>query len=264
MDPAPSSCRTRLNHLVRCKIRRKIVSFENASTVLLLRVRTCWCTRCNLCQLHTLLTSITRVFRPTAARYPGRFDKLFYLSLKCECLRLARSWLVQHRHRRFSTVECCSKNRRGVYAGKPNVRPLYSLMCTAHKNAHCLPRYVQRSRCPGIKTRLVRTRVARWHIFRPKIPIWVNFGGSCNRRCWCIYGHWVYSTAISSNLRPWGIFHGYFVYFSSFGRLYHEKSGNPGADVSMRGPCTIRTRLAAVFIACAIFFFAGKKKGPVL
>jgi hypothetical protein len=29
-------------------------------------------------------------------------------------------------------------------------------------------------------------RVARWHIFKPKALIWVNFGGSCNGRCWYI------------------------------------------------------------------------------
>jgi hypothetical protein len=27
------------------------------------------------------------------------------------------------------------------------------------------------------------SRVARWHNFKPNIPIWVNFGGSCNGRC---------------------------------------------------------------------------------
>jgi hypothetical protein len=25
---------------------------------------------------------------------------------------------------------------------------------------------------------------ARWYVFKPKIPIWVNFGGPCNGRCW--------------------------------------------------------------------------------
>jgi hypothetical protein len=25
-------------------------------------------------------------------------------------------------------------------------------------------------------------RVARWFVFKPKIQIWVNFGGSCNGR----------------------------------------------------------------------------------
>jgi hypothetical protein len=32
--------------------------------------------------------------------------------------------------------------------------------------------------------KLVRTsaRVARWHIFKPKIPIWVNFGVSRNEK----------------------------------------------------------------------------------
>jgi hypothetical protein len=28
-----------------------------------------------------------------------------------------------------------------------------------------------------------RSRVARWYIFKPKIPIWVNFEVSCNGRC---------------------------------------------------------------------------------
>jgi hypothetical protein len=26
-------------------------------------------------------------------------------------------------------------------------------------------------------------RVARWYIFKPKIPVWVNLGVSCNERC---------------------------------------------------------------------------------
>jgi hypothetical protein len=50
---------------------------------------------------------------------------------------------------------------------------------------------------------LVFTRAARWYIFKPKNPIWVNFGGSCNGRCWSIlwtfgkfYGHLVNFTSI--------------------------------------------------------------------
>jgi hypothetical protein len=31
-------------------------------------------------------------------------------------------------------------------------------------------------------TDTVRVRVARWFVFRPKIQIWVNFGGPCNGR----------------------------------------------------------------------------------
>jgi hypothetical protein len=27
-------------------------------------------------------------------------------------------------------------------------------------------------------------RVARWFVLKPKIQIWVYFGGSCNGRCW--------------------------------------------------------------------------------
>jgi hypothetical protein len=49
----------------------------------------------------------------------------------------------------------------------------------------------------------VGCRVARWFVFKPKIPIWVNFGGSCNEKSWYIlwpfglfYGHWKYLMAI--------------------------------------------------------------------
>jgi hypothetical protein len=29
-------------------------------------------------------------------------------------------------------------------------------------------------------------RVARWLVFKPKIPIWVNFGRPRNGKCWYI------------------------------------------------------------------------------
>jgi hypothetical protein len=71
-------------------------------------------------------------------------------------------------------------------------------------------------------------RVARWHIFEPKIHFWVNFEclaiediGLCI--LWQIglfYDHLVF-------LRPLGIFYGYLVYFPLFGMFYQDKSGNP-------------------------------------
>jgi hypothetical protein len=57
-------------------------------------------------------------------------------------------------------------------------------------------------------------RVARWwFVFKPKIPIWVNFGGSCSGRRWYIlwplvyifYGHLVYFVAIWYSLLLFGI-----------------------------------------------------------
>jgi hypothetical protein len=70
------------------------------------------------------------------------------------------------------------------------------------------------------------SRVARWFIFKPKIPLWVKFGGPWNGKCCSI-------------LLPLGIFFGHLVLFLavwyslwSFGIflvcLDHEKSGNPG------------------------------------
>jgi hypothetical protein len=32
-----------------------------------------------------------------------------------------------------------------------------------------------------LKNGLFHNRVARWDIFKPKIAMWLNFGGSCNR-----------------------------------------------------------------------------------
>jgi hypothetical protein len=61
------------------------------------------------------------------------------------------------------------------------------------------------------------SRVARWFVFKPKIQIWVKFGGSCTGRCWFI-------------LWTLGIVRGNLVYFSRFGILYEEKSGNPAGD----------------------------------
>jgi hypothetical protein len=55
-------------------------------------------------------------------------------------------------------------------------------------------------------------RVARWYIFKRKIPIWVNFGGSCNGTSWCI-------------LWPFGPLYNYLVYFRviwyTFGSFWH-------------------------------------------
>jgi hypothetical protein len=75
-----------------------------------------------------------------------------------------------------------------------------------------------------------RTRVARWYIFKPKIPIWVNFGVPWNGKGW--YMLW-----------PFGIYLGHLVYFWSFGslvanlfifhrfgKLCQEKSGNPASN----------------------------------
>jgi hypothetical protein len=57
-----------------------------------------------------------------------------------------------------------------------------------------------------------------------KIHVWVNFGGSCNGRCWYIgllYIHLVYFVAI------WYIFWFFGMFPPRFGKLYKEKSGNP-------------------------------------
>jgi hypothetical protein len=65
-----------------------------------------------------------------------------------------------------------------------------------------------------------------------KIPIWVNFGGSCNGTSWYIV--WplslFYNYLISLMVIwciSWSIFR---TFFSRFGMLYQEKSGNPDCN----------------------------------
>jgi hypothetical protein len=77
--------------------------------------------------------------------------------------------------------------------------------------------------------------VARWYFFRPKIAIWVNFGGSFNGRCLSI-------------LWPFDIFYAHLVYFDEIwyifprlGILYQEKSGIPGYDATPYFPIYVGT-----------------------
>jgi hypothetical protein len=76
------------------------------------------------------------------------------------------------------------------------------------------------------------------YISKPKIQIWVNFGGYCNGRCWYIL------SAIWSIYQPFGLFISHLVHlmailvyfmdiwyiFPRFGKFHREKSGNPAAD----------------------------------
>jgi hypothetical protein len=46
-----------------------------------------------------------------------------------------------------------------------------------------------------------------------------------------LYDHLVLLKDIWYSLWPFGIFYGYLAYFSRFGKLYQEKSGNPAAEL---------------------------------
>jgi hypothetical protein len=76
-----------------------------------------------------------------------------------------------------------------------------------------------------------RNRVARWFAFKPKIPIWVNFGGSLN---WKMLKYFM---AIWNILQTFEIIYDHLVQFvfiwyifSGFGIMRQEKSGNPAVE----------------------------------
>jgi hypothetical protein len=80
---------------------------------------------------------------------------------------------------------------------------------------------------------IVSTRVARWHVFKPKIQIWVNFGGPWFKKVVLFYDHLEYFTAIWYILRPFGKLVAILEYFPCFSILNKEKSGNPGVHLRM-------------------------------
>jgi hypothetical protein len=59
-------------------------------------------------------------------------------------------------------------------------------------------------------------RVARWFLFKPKIPILVNFGGPWNAKCWNILWPFGIFNSHLVLLWPFGTFCGHLVYFSQF------------------------------------------------
>jgi hypothetical protein len=75
-------------------------------------------------------------------------------------------------------------------------------------------------------------RVARWYIFRPKIAILVNLGGSCNGRYFYIFVHLVYFDIVYGHVV--GIFCGNLVYFPPFWYIVPRKIWQPWADGSFR------------------------------
>jgi hypothetical protein len=68
---------------------------------------------------------------------------------------------------------------------------------------------------------------ARWFVYEPKIPIWLNFGGSCNENIGMFYDHLVYFTAIGNMLWQFGIFCGHLVYFSPYWYFVPRKIWQP-------------------------------------
>jgi hypothetical protein len=82
----------------------------------------------------------------------------------------------------------------------------------------------------------ILTRVARWYIFKPKIPLWVIFEGFCNAMEDVVsFGLLVYFTATWYILWPFGIFCAVsfeliWYLFSRSGMLYQAKSVNPVPD----------------------------------
>jgi hypothetical protein len=67
-------------------------------------------------------------------------------------------------------------------------------------------------------------RVARRFVFKPKIPIWVNFEGPQNGKCWYFCVIWNFFTVIWYILWP---FCNVVLIFRHFVIVYQEKSGNP-------------------------------------
>jgi hypothetical protein len=74
----------------------------------------------------------------------------------------------------------------------------------------------------------VEIGVARWFVFKPKIPILMKFGGPWNIKYCYIFGHLEYITAIWYNLQPFAIVCGHLVnVFFRFGMFGPRKIWQP-------------------------------------
>jgi hypothetical protein len=71
-------------------------------------------------------------------------------------------------------------------------------------------------------------RVARWFTFIPKIPVWVNFGGPWNGKCWYILWPFGIFTALWYNLWSFGIVCGKLVYLTLVWQLHFRNNGKLG------------------------------------
>jgi hypothetical protein len=74
---------------------------------------------------------------------------------------------------------------------------------------------------------LLKIRVARWFVFKPKTLIWVNFGGHWNGKCCYILRPFGQFSGRLVFLRSSGIFYDHLVYFSHFGMLGPRKIWQP-------------------------------------
>jgi hypothetical protein len=114
---------------------------------------------------------------------------------------------------------CVHTARTSKFAHKMSIkRPNCTCLSSTWDKALCL-----RALLPVVNIYFagVIIRVARWFVFKPKIPIWVNFGGSCYGKSWYIlwpfglfYGHWKYFMAIRYILWYFGIFFPVLVFWT--------------------------------------------------
>jgi hypothetical protein len=126
---------------------------------------------------------------------------------------------------------CCKVRfyRVGTETCNRKTGPWQNPLLPSTKTALCSTDTKQTSFWRG-KVFSISVRVARWFVFKPKIPIWVNFW-----RVLCkILVHLMIFWTI---LWPLAIFYGHLVYFvviwyifPRFGILYQENSGNPDSS----------------------------------
>jgi hypothetical protein len=101
------------------------------------------------------------------------------------------------------------------------------------------------------------------YIFKPKIPIWVNFGGSSTGRCLYILWHLVYFTAIWYMLWTFGIFFPIWV-FCNKKKLAtlssYEMNVQSGVNVSLTGTKMVFCGLNSVRQTCHLLRFSQFRK----
>jgi hypothetical protein len=91
-------------------------------------------------------------------------------------------------------ASCTEKNLATLlcscYSQTPHWHPVHSFFMNdpnLRNEVRATGHWLNPDKSLCVHSALLVSMVARWFIFKPKIPIWVNFGGPCKLKCWYLW-----------------------------------------------------------------------------
>jgi hypothetical protein len=90
-------------------------------------------------------------------------------------------------------------------------------------------------------------RVTRWFVFKPQIPIWVNFGGPLNDKCcYILWSFGIFYGHLALCMATWLSLWSHVVYFSHFGTFRPRKIWQPWPRIRL---CFVNKLFETTFVS---------------